>query len=590
MEKLLVKLESEYETELATTPDEECVICINAKATMQTFPCGHRVVCRKCFVKTIQMVVSQRMLPLRCVICRAKVLRLKQTTIGGFHCCGGNRSNNICTSVSNNGNNSNSKIDLNFIHWITITTSNSDDQSIKTHNNNRRPNSLPLKSLSQTPSTTKSSPTTPTSCLAEIFNVQKELYENWESNQIQNQNEQIINNNDDDPSMFLLMMMMANTSTDNNINQKPSTTRRQIFDLESGIEWYERRLQRQQQQQQQQQFSSPNHHHEQNHSCCCCWKKQSLPPSSASFPLSMSNDDDDHYHHLCNCYCYCYYNYSFLRKKKLSSSTTNGWTTHNNSNNLQSNQMAQSSTSTSSAYNRFSKTKQNQSKFEINNIFGGQQRKLQYQQRSKSTYLVPIDEEEHDGDGLLDSMSLINKHNHEQDESSSPNTHHNSTQSLIVNSSHHQQQTPHQSSSLINDTSIWNISSSLRLDNLRKYRSDSFLTTTATNNSRNNNQQSILNNANSIQLPDDHSGGGGQIVTNSQKNKRRSWHQRIIKFRPSQSSSHLTSLMNKLFGNKNITRKPSVHESSLLSSPSSSPSSTPTPPLTTTTTTTSMMN
>lgn len=46
---------------------------------MQTFPCGHRVVCRKCFVKTIQMVVSQRLLPLRCVICRAKVLRLKQT-------------------------------------------------------------------------------------------------------------------------------------------------------------------------------------------------------------------------------------------------------------------------------------------------------------------------------------------------------------------------------------------------------------------------------------------------------------------------------------------------------------------------------
>lgn len=51
----------------------QCVICISAKATMQTFPCGHRVVCRKCFVKTIQMVVSQRMLPLRCVICRAKV-------------------------------------------------------------------------------------------------------------------------------------------------------------------------------------------------------------------------------------------------------------------------------------------------------------------------------------------------------------------------------------------------------------------------------------------------------------------------------------------------------------------------------------
>ncbi|KAG8315969.1 hypothetical protein J6590_061393 [Homalodisca vitripennis] len=47
---------------------------------MQTSPCGHRVVCRKCFVKTIQMAVSQRLLPLRCVICRAKILRLKQTS------------------------------------------------------------------------------------------------------------------------------------------------------------------------------------------------------------------------------------------------------------------------------------------------------------------------------------------------------------------------------------------------------------------------------------------------------------------------------------------------------------------------------
>ncbi|KAK9885316.1 hypothetical protein WA026_010810 [Henosepilachna vigintioctopunctata] len=44
---------------------------------METVPCGHKVVCRKCFVKTIQIAVSQRLLPLRCVICRAKVLRLR---------------------------------------------------------------------------------------------------------------------------------------------------------------------------------------------------------------------------------------------------------------------------------------------------------------------------------------------------------------------------------------------------------------------------------------------------------------------------------------------------------------------------------
>lgn len=76
IDKLLSKLE-ENEPELATCQEEECVICIHAKATMMTAPCGHQVVCRKCFVKTIQIAVSQRLLPLRCVICRAKILRLK---------------------------------------------------------------------------------------------------------------------------------------------------------------------------------------------------------------------------------------------------------------------------------------------------------------------------------------------------------------------------------------------------------------------------------------------------------------------------------------------------------------------------------
>ncbi|KAK3108148.1 hypothetical protein FSP39_002019, partial [Pinctada imbricata] len=55
-----------------------CVICMSAKATMQTFPCSHKVVCRKCFIKTIQMAVSQRCLPLRCVVCRSRILKLRQ--------------------------------------------------------------------------------------------------------------------------------------------------------------------------------------------------------------------------------------------------------------------------------------------------------------------------------------------------------------------------------------------------------------------------------------------------------------------------------------------------------------------------------
>ncbi|KAK8389508.1 hypothetical protein O3P69_008895 [Scylla paramamosain] len=83
IDKLLNKLD-QHEPELAMTQEEECVICVNAKATMQTFPCGHRVVCRKCFVKTIQVAVSQRLLPLRCVVCRAKILRLRQARDSPF--------------------------------------------------------------------------------------------------------------------------------------------------------------------------------------------------------------------------------------------------------------------------------------------------------------------------------------------------------------------------------------------------------------------------------------------------------------------------------------------------------------------------
>ncbi|ALC42104.1 CG8910 [Drosophila busckii] len=79
-DKLLSKLEEESEPDPPTSQEDECVICINARATMQTSPCGHRVVCRRCFVKTIQSAVAQRLLPLRCVICRARVNRLTSSS------------------------------------------------------------------------------------------------------------------------------------------------------------------------------------------------------------------------------------------------------------------------------------------------------------------------------------------------------------------------------------------------------------------------------------------------------------------------------------------------------------------------------
>ncbi|KAL7051188.1 hypothetical protein ACKWTF_004377 [Chironomus riparius] len=79
IEKLLVKLE-QTELEASTSEQDECVICITSKATMKTQPCGHQVVCRRCFVKTIQSAVVQRLLPLRCVICRARINKLTSSS------------------------------------------------------------------------------------------------------------------------------------------------------------------------------------------------------------------------------------------------------------------------------------------------------------------------------------------------------------------------------------------------------------------------------------------------------------------------------------------------------------------------------
>ncbi|ESO82490.1 hypothetical protein LOTGIDRAFT_169964 [Lottia gigantea] len=81
MGKLLAKLDEKDKRDDPNGNDEECVICMGAKATMQTFPCSHKVVCRKCFIKTIQVAVSQRSLPLRCVICRARILKLRQAAL-----------------------------------------------------------------------------------------------------------------------------------------------------------------------------------------------------------------------------------------------------------------------------------------------------------------------------------------------------------------------------------------------------------------------------------------------------------------------------------------------------------------------------
>lgn len=44
---------------------------------MQVAPCGHQCQCRLCFVHTIKQAVASRDLPLKCLICNAKILKVK---------------------------------------------------------------------------------------------------------------------------------------------------------------------------------------------------------------------------------------------------------------------------------------------------------------------------------------------------------------------------------------------------------------------------------------------------------------------------------------------------------------------------------
>lgn len=58
----------------------QCVVCCQARSVMQVAPCGHQCQCRLCFVQNIQDAVANRDLPLRCLICNAKILRVKNNS------------------------------------------------------------------------------------------------------------------------------------------------------------------------------------------------------------------------------------------------------------------------------------------------------------------------------------------------------------------------------------------------------------------------------------------------------------------------------------------------------------------------------
>ena len=50
---------------------------------MQVSPCGHQALCRLCFVHNIQEAVAGRDLPLKCLLCGSKIIRVKNNSKGG---------------------------------------------------------------------------------------------------------------------------------------------------------------------------------------------------------------------------------------------------------------------------------------------------------------------------------------------------------------------------------------------------------------------------------------------------------------------------------------------------------------------------
>ena len=61
----------------------QCMVCCQARSVMQVSPCGHQALCRLCFVHNIQEAVAARDLPLKCLLCGAKIIRVKNNSKAG---------------------------------------------------------------------------------------------------------------------------------------------------------------------------------------------------------------------------------------------------------------------------------------------------------------------------------------------------------------------------------------------------------------------------------------------------------------------------------------------------------------------------
>lgn len=69
----LINMVTKRSDDNALTPDEECVICVTRRACIRSYPCGHKVLCEKCFVKLLQINYLEGKYPVTCVFCRSPV-------------------------------------------------------------------------------------------------------------------------------------------------------------------------------------------------------------------------------------------------------------------------------------------------------------------------------------------------------------------------------------------------------------------------------------------------------------------------------------------------------------------------------------
>jgi len=77
IERFMAKLDVEPDPPVGPG-DDECVVCRQVCATVRTFPCAHRVLCRRCMAKMVQISIQEGHRHIGCVVCRTPIARVRK--------------------------------------------------------------------------------------------------------------------------------------------------------------------------------------------------------------------------------------------------------------------------------------------------------------------------------------------------------------------------------------------------------------------------------------------------------------------------------------------------------------------------------